>query len=274
MREIPIPVCAVVGKVLGEHYYNHAQLNNLFMENGAPGDPPRENCVMKCTIWLKRANNAPDVEPFEILGGVLEEFMEVPPEDWAGDDEKEIYSKRKKRVEETLANHGLSYQQGGIILGSDSGPATKDLDSIIRTRDFPSLRIEYQRAVDSLESDPATAITAASAIFEAFCKIYIEEAGLDLPPKETAKPLWEIVRKHQNLARPVDAMDNELKNILNGLTSVVDGFVALRNRRGSAHGRGKTPWKLEPRHAQLAVNASHALVVFLFHTWDYRRKKQ
>ena len=274
MREIPVPVCAVVGKVLGDHYYNHARLDNLFMENGAPSDAPAGNCVTKCTIWLKRANNEPDVESFALLGGVLEEFMEVPPEDWVGDDEKELYSKRKKRVKEVLAEHGLSYQQGGIIVGSDFGPATKDLNSIIKTRDLPSLRIEYQRAVDSLESDPAIAITSASAIFEAFCKVYIEEEGLNLPRKETAKPLWQIVRDHLNLVRPADPMDDELKNILNGFVSVVDGFVALRNRRGSAHGRGKTPWKLEPRHARLAVNASHTLVVFLFQTWDYRRKKQ
>ena len=131
------------------------------------------------------------------------------------------------RVEKILAQYGLAYQQGGGILQNDSGPSAKDLESIIRTRDLPSLLVEYQRARDSLDSDPAVAITAASAIFETFCKIYIEEEGLDLPPKKTAKPLWEIVRGHLNLSQTTGAMDNELRNILNGLTSVVDGFCCI-----------------------------------------------
>ncbi len=42
---IPNPVVAVVAEVLGQHYYSHSRLNTLFMEAGAPEDPPDGNCV-------------------------------------------------------------------------------------------------------------------------------------------------------------------------------------------------------------------------------------
>jgi hypothetical protein len=77
VQRIPSPVAVVVGRVLGAHYYSHRHLNNLFVEKGAPGDPPEGNCEDKCTNWLKRSSLDPTLDAFSILGGVLEEFMEV-----------------------------------------------------------------------------------------------------------------------------------------------------------------------------------------------------
>jgi len=46
-QEIPNPVIAVIAEVLANHYA-HSRLNTLFMESGAPGDPPAGNKVNKC----------------------------------------------------------------------------------------------------------------------------------------------------------------------------------------------------------------------------------
>jgi hypothetical protein len=51
------PIAVVVGHVLGAYYYNHRRLNNLFVEKGAPGEPPEGNCEDKCIEWLKRASS-------------------------------------------------------------------------------------------------------------------------------------------------------------------------------------------------------------------------
>jgi hypothetical protein len=268
---IPNPVCAVVGDVLGGHYYNHTSLNTLFLEHGAPGDPPEGNCVQKCTNWLKRANDTPGIDPFSVLGGVLKDFMEIQPSPWGSPNDVQV--NRKKRIVDTLAQYGLSYHQGGRILGAGSSPATKDLKSIIRSRDLSSLEAEYQRALDSLTSDPAAAVTAACAIFESFCRIYIKDERLTLPSKLTAKELWSVVQKDLGL-RPAEVADDDLKRILGGLASVVDGLAALRTHVGSAHGRGKMTYDVAPRHARLAVNTSHSLVFFLIEAWDDRRGRR
>ena len=73
---IPNPVAVVVGQVLGKHYYNHHRLNTLFIEKGAPGDPPPGNCELKCTDWLKRvsADDSADAskEQPQVLGSLQE----------------------------------------------------------------------------------------------------------------------------------------------------------------------------------------------------------
>ena len=257
-------VCSVVARHLGDTY-SHARLNALFYEAGAPGDEPPGGCVAKSTAWLKRCNDDPDTDALDVVGKVLTEFMEAWPNPY-----DPHYLDRKAEIERMLAKHGLRYDQGRVI-GASSSPSTKDLQSIIRSRDNESLRVEFDRALDTIESDPETAATAACAIFETFCNIYIEDEGLDLPTKIGAQALWKVVRSHAPLSPDAD-MDKNLKQILSGLASVVDGVSSLRTKSGSAHGRGRREHRVEPRHARLAVNAAHALVMFLLEDWKQRKE--
>lgn len=259
-------ICSVVGRNLGDAYYSHTALNNLFFEAGAPGDPPEGNCVTKCTNWLKRCSDDPNTDAFRVLGDVLANFMEAWPNIHDG-----TYGKRKCEIEAMLEKYGFRYHHGQVI-GGTSSPTAKDLISIIKCRDLPSLRIEFDRAVASIEADPEAAITAACAIFEAFCNVYIESENVDSPKKLGAQTLWKAVRDHMTLSPSAD-MDNNLKQILGGLASVVIGVSSLRNRSGSAHGRGRREYRVEARHARLTVNAAHALVLFLMEVWDHRKSR-
>lgn len=93
-----------------------------------------------------------------------------------------------------------------------------------------------------------------------------------MPGTPTAKPLWNIVSKKMGLD-PKEQVDEDLKKILSGLTSVVDGLATARTHAGSAHGHGRQIYNLQVRHARLAVNAAHTLVVFLLETWDERKAR-
>jgi hypothetical protein len=68
--------------------------------------------------------------------------------------------------------------------------------------------------------------------------------------------------------------DQDLQRIISGLFSVVDGIGALRTHAGSAHSEGRKGYKLEPRHARLAVNAAHTVGTFIMETWDKRSAKK
>lgn len=261
-ESIPSAVCSVVGRVLGDTYYNHTRLNALFYEAGAPGDPPHGNCVGKCTSWLKRCNADPAIDALAVLGEVLVDFMDA----WPTDDDPS-YRESKAQIQRKLAEYGLRYYQGRVI-GSAS-PTAKDLQSTIQSRDLAALRVEFDRSLRFIESDPAASVTAACAIFEAFCNIYIEEEGLEPPTKIGAQSLWRVVRDHIG-ARPTPEMDKRMKQILSGLASVIEGVSSMRNSTSSAHGRRQV-YPVEPRHARLAVNASHALVLFLMEVWDHRK---
>jgi hypothetical protein len=66
----------------------------------------------------------------------------------------------KKRVREILARYGLSYSQGGVILGGGSSPASKSLQEMLRAKDLPGVEKGVQRALATVESDPPAGVTA------------------------------------------------------------------------------------------------------------------
>ena len=265
-RQIPNSVLAAVSDVIANHYYSHNKLDNLFLEAGAPGDPPLGNCVHKCFRWLKLCNEDETIDAFAVLGKVIEQFME-----WDISDTATVWLSGRKRINDALAKHGLSYREGGKILGGTHGPSSRSLNEMLKARDLPAVEIELNRALTSVETDPAAALTAACAVAEALLKIYIEDEGLDPPSAETIKPLWSIVSKHLGLD-PAAVEDSDIKRILSGLTSVVDGIGCLRTHAGSAHGRGRKVYRVTARHARLAIHSAHTLVAFLLETWADRKK--
>jgi hypothetical protein len=264
---IPNPVAVVVGRVLGAHYYSHRELNNLFVEKGAPGDPPQANCEDKCIEWLKRSSADSTVDALSVLGGVLEEFMEV-------DRPRIGYSlasleQSREEIRKILEKYGLSYHPGGRILSANAGVPTRSFESILRTRDLAALKDEFDRALTTIERDPAAAVTAACATVESLCRVYIEDEGLAMPADQSIKPLWKTVRASLGLD-PSQMADDDLKRILSGLSSIVDGLGAFRTHVGSAHGRGRAAYRPQPRHARLAVHSAHTIAVFVLETWDAR----
>jgi hypothetical protein len=261
----------VVAEVIGGHYYNHSKLNTLFMEAGAPGEPPEGNCVQKCLSWLKRVNDTPDVDPLKVLGGVLFQFMET-----GGGGSAYYYggtlAKSQDRVRSVLGRCGLAYHESGVVLVGAAAPPVSSLSEALHQRDLPTLEIEFKRALDTLEQDPPAAVTAASSILESLFKIILEEEGLPLPQKETIKPLWAAVQERLGLS-PATVSDEDVRRVLSGLTSIVDGIGALRTHVGSAHGHGKQTDKVPPRQARLVVHAAHTLCLFVLETWEFRAKK-
>lgn len=263
---IPVPVCSIVGDVLGSIIFHHRTLETLFYEAGAVGEVPQGNCVTKCQNWLKRMHmEVPD--PFAVLGRVLEEFMEV---DRSGDERQ---TEGRKRITDALARSGLSYHQGGLILGAVNALPTKALKQVLKDRDLVGVGKEFDRALAHIESDPPAAITAACSILEALFKVYIEDMdGIEMPADQSLRPLWRVVGKHLGLD-PSSVEDEDIRKVLSGMTSAIEGIGNLRTHAGSAHGRGRRGYRLQARHARLAIHASHTLVSFFLETWDERNRR-
>lgn len=259
---IPSSVIAAVSDVLGGYYFSHSRLNTLFMENGAPGDTPMGNCVTKCSAWLKRCNDEDNVTPLAVLGAVLREFMDADFDGSFG----EKWNPERERIRKALGKNGLVYQINGYVVKSGFTPASKSLTEIIHTRDFSAIEIEFNRAYESVQTDPAAGITAASSMIEAVCKTYIHDRGLDLPNKQKIQDLWQVVRNDLRLD-PKSFEDVDQKKILSGLAAIVDGIGALRTHIGSAHGRGPDCRRARVREAKLAISASQALSVFILDSW-------
>jgi predicted nucleotide-binding protein len=101
-RDIPISVVYLVGNAIGEWYQSHNKLNRLFIEAGAPGEPPPGSCVDKAQAWLKRINvESPD--PLDVLSKLIAPVMSV---DSPGDSRWQDIT---NRIQSALAKNGLEF---------------------------------------------------------------------------------------------------------------------------------------------------------------------
>jgi hypothetical protein len=271
-KQIPAPVIAVLSDLVA-HAETHASLNSLFMYAEASGDPPEGSKHVKAQEWLRETNKRHDA-PLLVLGRVVHGYMEDPemdPEfkinDWESSSEwKKIKRSNVRKLEVVLARCGLLYQQGGFIVTGGLAPSKK-LGDLIKGRDMPAIQREFDRAMETVDAKPREAVSAASNILESIFKIYIEDNRLAMPDKQDLQPVFKVVRADLGLD-PGSVEDQDLQRIISGLFSVVDGIGALRTHAGSAHSEGRKGYKLEPRHARLAVNAAHTVATFIMESWD------
>ena len=126
----------------------------------------------------------------------------------------------------------------------------------------------WSKALERKRTDPEGAITAARTLLETVCKHILDEAGVEYEDQRIDLPaLYKKTANTLNLA-PSQHTEEVFKQILGGCSAMINGLGTLRNRIGDAHGKGKLPVKPAPRHAELAVNLSGSLALFLIETWE------
>ena len=148
--------------------------------------------------------------------------------------------------------------------------------SKIETLDFDTVQMEIARALPSLQEDPEDAVTAACSLIEAVCRSILLELGRPLPSKKDIDGLMKAVQEPLGLSPgrtdlPTE-IEQDVRQILGGLTSVAKGVGALRTHGGDAHGREKGFRRIDSRIARLALNSASSIALFLIETWE--RKEQ
>jgi len=122
---IPRSVCAAIGEVL-IGIGSHATLDALFESSGAPGEPPGLSHHSKWKEWLFRAGNDPEVDSLAVLGNVLEEFMDLHPQE--GSEEYEVWTTNRNRIVNVLEEHGFRYFRGGRVLPNDISVISSEVE--------------------------------------------------------------------------------------------------------------------------------------------------
>jgi hypothetical protein len=270
--EIPAPILSVVADHMAITR-SHAQIDSLFMYADAPGEPPEGSKPVKCQEWLRRTNRE-SYDPLSVLGKIIEEDMENPDVER---DYNTFFVPQNttiplfvEKLNTMFDKYGISYSTGGILRKIGTTGASKTLGELIRGRDFQAIDLEFDRALENANTDPREACSAACNVLESLFKIMIHDEKLTKPAKQDLKNLWKSVAEYLNFD-PKKIEDDDLRKILSGMNSVVDGIGALRTHASAAHGAGKQIYKLEPRHARLAIHSAHTLATFVLESWDKRR---
>ena len=271
-KEIPAPVIAVLSENMPD-LESHASLDNLFSYAEAPGEPPEGSKPVKVQAWLRRVNKEAE-RPLAVLGRIIEYYMELPDieensRSMYGMPGTDIKKEFKRKLEAILSRCNLTYIAGGIISDGSSTPS-RSLAELIKGRDIPSIDAEFTRALANVNSEPREAVSAACNILESIFKTYITDENLEMPQKQDLQNVWKVVRSDLGF-EPGLLQDDDLKRILSGVLSVVDGIGAFRTHASSAHGEGRKVYKLKPRHARLAIHSAHTIALFVLETWDERK---
>ncbi len=123
-------------------------------------------------------------------------------------------------------------------------------------------------------SDPEGEITAARTLLETVCKHILDARGIEYDSKKIDLPeLYKLASQELNLS-PSQHTQEVFKQILGSCSGVVSGLGTLRNRLGDAHGQGKLPVRPAPRHAELAVNLSGSVALFLVTTFQEQLERE
>jgi hypothetical protein len=177
-----------------------------------------------------------------------------------------------------LSYDGLELQRVGqhVRLGAPgrSASVVGALANAIVIIDFDTVHRDLDRALASVESDPEDAVTSACSFLESVCRSILVELGMPLPPKKDIQGLYQAVREPLGLTPDksgvADEIANDVRTILGGLNSVVNGVGALRTHAGDAHGRERGFRRIDTRIARLAIHCASSVSLFLVETWQKR----
>lgn len=146
-------------------------------------------------------------------------------------------------------------------------PAEKSISKLLAKIDETGIHHAWQKALERKITDPEGAITLSRTILESVCKYILDENNINYDTNKIELPeLYKKAASELNLS-PSQHTESVFKQILGSCTGIVSGLGSLRNRLGDAHGQGKVNIKPAPRHAELAVNLSGAMALFLLETF-------
>lgn len=164
-----------------------------------------------------------------------------------------------------------------LVERTSAGLIVEPFISKVAKLDFDTVQIEIARALPSVSADPEDAVTAACSLVEAVCRSILIELGLPLPAKRDIDGLLRAVQDPLNLSPGrtdlSPEIEQDVRQVLGGLTSVTKGIGALRTHAGDAHGREKGFRRIDPRIARLALNSASSIALFLIETWESKQHR-
>lgn len=123
---------------------------------------------------------------------------------------------------------------------------------------------------ESISTDTDLAIGTAKELIETACKSILKKNGIDSNPEwnlgKLLKETSDILDFKPKKASNPDKADTSIRQILKGITMMINGVAELRNAYGSGHGKDSDFQMLEPKYAKLIVGAVSELVIFYLAT--------
>ena len=181
-------------------------------------------------------------------------------------------------LNQLLALDGLELhrqrQRVRLVQAGTSAPVLSALAQKTQNIDFDTVQRDLERAMASASHDPEDAVTAACSVIESVCRSILVELEVGLPDKRDILSLYRAVKESLALSPshgdlPTEVAD-DVRQVLSGLHTVVQGIGALRTHAGDAHGREHGFRRIDARIARLAIHSASAAALFIIETWQQK----
>lgn len=149
----------------------------------------------------------------------------------------------------------------------DKTPHAEDIGEQLGKLNSEYVTKIWQKAILRKKGDPEGAITLSRTLVETTLKHILDSLNVKYSDKAELHELYKGVANELKLA-PEQHTEKSFKQILGGCSSIISGLGTMRNSIGDAHGKGKKYYSPSPRHAELAVNLSGAMCLYLLHTLE------
>lgn len=205
----------------------------------------------------------------------LRAFIEVEDGYKVAEALKKLWAQKLVDKPNYTPSEGVKDKYFSIVSQLESGHVPQSLDSLKKHTAIHSLDTvarDLDRAIVSVKSDPESAVTSACSTIESVCRSILIELNLPLPSKKDIKGLYNAVKGPLGLNPDKTTIDShiadDVRKILGGLATTIEGIGALRTHAGDAHGREKGFSRIDPRIASLAVHSASSVALFLIETWN------
>ncbi len=224
-----------------------------------------------CLIGLNRSHEDDDKAK---LVAIVESAGD--PRDFLDDPEKGV--RVLAHLNAALAFDDLELRNAGgrirLVTRGRATPIVADLAARAETFDFDTVRRDLDRAMESADGDPEDAVTAACSIIESMCRSVLIELDLPLPAKLDISGLYKAVRGPLGLSPEREdfapEIADDVRKVLSGLATTIEGVGNLRTHGGDAHGRERGYRRIDARIARLAIHAASTAAVFILETWQHK----
>ena len=150
---------------------------------------------------------------------------------------------------------------------------TKELDRI----SFDYIHEQIKKCHSKIEiADYDGAVTNARNLIESICLFILESKT-----KQKYNYDGNLIKLYRNIAlilkmMPNDCRDENLKQILSGIFSIINGVSGLRNIFSDSHGSSPSMSmrKIDVKHATLTVNLAKSLTEYLFLSYEENYNKE
>lgn len=214
---------------------------------------------------------------------VLKTIIEraADPRDFAAEPEK--LAQVLEYLNDVLVLDGFELRQVGkavrLMQAWTGAPVLTALANTLKRIDFDTVDRDLERALEAVASDPESAVTSACSVVESVCRsIIIELDPSAMPAKLAIQDLYRVVSKLLDLspgrADLPQVIADDVRTILGGLNTMIQGIGALRTHAGDAHGRERGFRRIDARIARLAVHSASAAALFLIESWQRKHPQR